>query len=117
MVLIVGIPSLRLKGDYLAIVHLDSPNYSHRNSEHNTVGGATGYPVPGYAIFLDWNFHDYHHRRIHNIIKSDTGRALVSIRETTRGRSDGRNTTRYKLLLSSWLGFRRNRGRSFRALQ
>jgi branched-chain amino acid transport system permease protein len=98
--LIVGIPSLRLKGDYLAIVTLGFAEIIRiviLNIE--AVGGATGYQVPGYANFL-WIgiFAVITVVVIHNIVKSDAGRALVSIREDElAAEAMGVNTTRYKV--------------------
>ena len=98
--LIVGIPSLRLKGDYLAIVTLGFAEIIRiviLNIE--AVGGATGYQVPGYANFL-WIgiFAVITVVVIHNIVKSNAGRALVSIREDElAAEAMGVNTTRYKV--------------------
>src|SRR6476660_1945630 len=81
--LIVGIPSLRLKGDYLAIVTLGFAEIIRIVILNiDSVGGATGYQVTGYANFL-WIaiFATITVVVIHNIVKSDSGRALISIRE------------------------------------
>ena len=98
--LIVGIPSLRLKGDYLAIVTLGFAEIIRIVILNiDAVGGATGYQVPGYANFL-WIgiFAVITVVVIHNIVKSDTGRALVSIREDElAAEAMGVNTTRYKV--------------------
>jgi branched-chain amino acid transport system permease protein len=98
--LIVGIPSLRLKGDYLAIVTLGFAEIIRIVIQNiDAVGGATGYPVPGYANFL-WIgiFTVLTVVVIHNIIKSDTGRALISIREDElAAEAMGVNVTRYKV--------------------
>ncbi len=98
--LIVGIPSLRLKGDYLAIVTLGFAEIIRIVIQNiDAVGGATGYPVPGYANFL-WIgvFTVITVVVIHNIIKSDTGRALISIREDElAAEAMGVNVTRYKV--------------------
>jgi branched-chain amino acid transport system permease protein len=100
MGLIVGIPSLRLKGDYLAIVTLGFAEIIRiviLNIE--AVGGATGYQVPGYANFF-WIaiFAVITVVVIHNIVKSDAGRALISIREDElAAEAMGVNTTRYKV--------------------
>ena len=100
MGLIVGIPSLRLKGDYLAIVTLGFAEIIRIVILNiDAVGGATGYTVPGYANFL-WIgiFTVITYVVIHNIVKSDTGRALVSIREDElAAEAMGVNTTRYKV--------------------
>jgi branched-chain amino acid transport system permease protein len=98
--LIVGIPSLRLKGDYLAIVTLGFAEIIRIVILNiDAVGGATGYQVPGYANFL-WVgiFAVITVVVVHNIVKSDAGRALVSIREDElAAEAMGVNTTRYKV--------------------
>ncbi len=100
MGLVVGIPSLRLKGDYLAIVTLGFAEIIRIVILNiDAVGGATGYQVPGYANFL-WIgiFAVITVVVIHNIVKSDAGRALVSIREDElAAEAMGVNTTRYKV--------------------
>lgn len=98
--LIVGIPSLRLKGDYLAIVTLGFAEIIRIVILNiDAVGGATGYQVAGYANFL-WIaiFAAITVIVIHNIVKSDSGRALISIREDElAAEAMGVNTTRYKV--------------------
>jgi branched-chain amino acid transport system permease protein len=100
MGLIVGIPSLRLKGDYLAIVTLGFAEIIRIVILNiDAVGGATGYSVPGYANFL-WIgiFAVITVVVIHNIVKSNAGRALVSIREDElAAEAMGVNVTRYKV--------------------
>ena len=101
MGLIVGIPSLRLKGDYLAIVTLGFAEIIRIVILNiDAVGGATGYQVPGYANFF-WIgiFGIITVVVIHNIVKSDSGRALISIREDElAAEAMGVNTTRYKVM-------------------
>jgi len=100
MGLIVGIPSLRLKGDYLAIVTLGFAEIIRIVILNiDAVGGATGYQVPGYANFL-WIgiFALITVVVIRNIVRSDMGRALISIREDElAAEAMGVNTTRYKV--------------------
>ncbi len=100
MGLVVGIPSLRLKGDYLAIVTLGFAEIIRIVILNiDAVGGATGYQVPGYANFL-WIgiFAVITVVVIHNIVRSDSGRALISIREDElAAEAMGVNTTRYKV--------------------
>jgi branched-chain amino acid transport system permease protein len=100
MGLIVGIPSLRLKGDYLAIVTLGFAEIIRIVILNiDAVGGATGYQVPGYANFL-WvgAFAAITVIVIHNIVRSDAGRALISIREDElAAEAMGVNSTRYKV--------------------
>lgn len=98
--LIVGIPSLRLKGDYLAIVTLGFAEIIRIVILNiDAVGGATGYQVPGYADFMWIGFFAVITVVVvHNIVKSDMGRALISIREDElAAEAMGVNTTRYKV--------------------
>ncbi|MEZ5429564.1 MAG: branched-chain amino acid ABC transporter permease [Pyrinomonadaceae bacterium] len=98
--LIVGIPSLRLKGDYLAIVTLGFAEIIRIVILNiDAVGGATGYQVPGYADFLWIGFFAVITVVVvHNIVRSDMGRALISIREDElAAEAMGVNTTRYKV--------------------
>src|SRR5678816_694373 len=99
--LIVGIPSLRLRGDYLAIVTLGFAEIIRIVILNiDKVGGATGFSVPGYTNFL-WvgAFAVITIIIVHNIVHSDIGRALVSIREDElAAEAMGINTTYYKVL-------------------
>jgi len=99
--LIVGIPSLRLRGDYLAIVTLGFAEIIRIVILNiDKVGGATGFTVPGYTNFL-WVgiFAVLTIVVVYNIVHSDMGRALVSIREDElAAEAMGINTTRYKVL-------------------
>jgi branched-chain amino acid transport system permease protein len=99
--LLVGIPSLRLRGDYLAIVTLGFAEIIRiviLNTEK--VGGAIGFRVPHYTNFI-WvgAFAIITLVVIRNIIHSDIGRAFVAIREDElAAEAMGINTTRYKVL-------------------
>src|SRR5216110_2784102 len=99
--LIVGIPSLRLRGDYLAIVTLGFAEIIRIVILNiDKVGGATGFTVPAYTNFL-WvgAFAVITIVFVYNIVHSDIGRALVSIREDElAAEAMGINTTRYKVL-------------------
>src|SRR6266571_4484027 len=99
--LVVGIPSLRLRGDYLAIVTLGFAEIIRIVILNiDKVGGATGFTVPGYANFI-WvgAFAVITIVVVYNIVHSDVGRALVSIREDElAAEAMGINTTRYKVL-------------------
>lgn len=99
--LLVGIPSLRLRGDYLAIVTLGFAEIIRIVILNiDAVGGATGFTVPGNVNFL-WvgSFAVITILVVRNIVKSDVGRALVSIREDElAAEAMGINTTRYKVL-------------------
>ena len=99
--LIVGIPSLRLRGDYLAIVTLGFAEIIRIVILNiDSVGGATGFTVPGYANFMwVYAFAIITIVIVYNIVHSDIGRALVSIREDElAAEAMGINTTRYKVL-------------------
>lgn len=99
--LLVGIPSLRLRGDYLAIVTLGFAEIIRIVILNiDKVGGATGFSVPGYTNFL-WVgiFAVLSIVVVYNIVHSDMGRALVSIREDElAAEAMGINTTRYKVI-------------------
>jgi branched-chain amino acid transport system permease protein len=99
--LLVGIPSLRLRGDYLAIVTLGFAEIIRIVILNiDKVGGATGFSVPGYTNFL-WvgAFVVITIVIVYNIVHSDIGRALISIREDElAAEAMGINTTRYKVL-------------------
>src|SRR6266498_963537 len=99
--LLVGIPSLRLRGDYLAIVTLGFAEIIRIVILNiDKVGGATGFSVPGYSNFI-WvgGFAIISIVIVYNIVHSDIGRALVSIREDElAAEAMGINTTRYKVL-------------------
>ena len=97
----VGLPSLRLKGDYLAIVTLGFGEIIRvvlLNIE--SVGGARGmYGIPKSANFfwaLTWVFVCI--VTIQRLINSTHGRAFLSIREDEiAAESVGINTTKYKV--------------------
>jgi branched-chain amino acid transport system permease protein len=100
--LVVGVPSLRLKGDYLAIVTLGFGQIIVvliNNIE--SVGGARGYSgIPIVKSFF-WIFlvAVVTIAVVYNIVNSAFGRALISIREDElAAEAMGVNTTRYKVL-------------------
>ncbi|MGH9882379.1 MAG: branched-chain amino acid ABC transporter permease [Pyrinomonadaceae bacterium] len=99
--LLVGIPSLRLRGDYLAIVTLGFAEIIRIVILNiDKVGGATGFTVPGYTNFL-WVgvFAVLTVVVVYNIVHSDMGRALISIREDElAAEAMGINSTRYKVI-------------------
>jgi branched-chain amino acid transport system permease protein len=109
--LIVGIPTLRLRGDYLAIATLGFAEIIRILIVNvNKIGAATGFrgavepwpgrtTIPAYTDFM-WIgiFAVITIVVIYNIVNSDTGRALVSIREDELAATAmGVNTTRYKV--------------------
>jgi branched-chain amino acid transport system permease protein len=110
--LVVGIPSLRLRGDYLAIVTLGFAEIIRIIILNiDQVGGATGFRgrvppfdgrliIPQYANFI-WigGFAIITIVVVYNIVNSDIGRSLISIREDElAAEAMGINTTRYKVL-------------------
>src|SRR5882724_10950620 len=100
--LVVGVPSLRLKGDYLAIVTLGFGQIIVvflNNIE--AIGGARGYSgIPIVKSFF-WIFliAILTIVMVYNIVNSAFGRALISIREDElAAEAMGVNTTRYKVM-------------------
>jgi branched-chain amino acid transport system permease protein len=100
--LVVGVPSLRLKGDYLAIVTLGFGQIIVvflNNIE--AIGGARGYSgIPIVKSFF-WIFlvAILTIVVVYNIVTSAFGRALISIREDElAAEAMGVNTTRYKVM-------------------
>ena len=110
--LVVGIPSLRLRGDYLAIVTLGFAEIIRIIILNiDQVGGATGFrgrvpPFDGRLIIPQWSnfiwiggFAVITIVVVYNIVHSDIGRSLISIREDElAAEAMGVNTTRYKVL-------------------
>ncbi len=115
--LIVGIPSLRLKGDYLAIVTLGFGEIIRLVIENiETVGGPRGYI--GIPKFPNWTWLSTGAFQgtfsslswiflfiiitiitVHNIVKSSFGRSLVAIRENEiAAEAMGIDTSFYKVL-------------------
>ena len=100
--LLVGIPSLRLKGDYLAIVTLGFGQIIVVFLNNiQAVGGARGYSgIPIVQRFF-WIFlvAILTIVIVYNIVNSAFGRALISIREDElAAEAMGVNTTRYKVM-------------------
>jgi branched-chain amino acid transport system permease protein len=109
--LVVGIPTLRLRGDYLAIATLGFAEIIRIMIVNiNKIGAATGFrgavdPWPGRATIPSYTdfmwiglFAVITIVVIYNIVNSDTGRALISIREDElAAQAMGVNTTRYKV--------------------
>lgn len=101
---LVGLPTLRLKGDYLAIATLglgEIVRVIFVNVEY--VGGASGFPVPS-TINWSWAFWltALSIIVIRNFTASTHGRACISIRENEiAAEAMGINTTKYKVLAFS----------------
>jgi len=99
---VVGIPSLRLKGDYLAIVTLGFGEIIRVVILNiPAVGGATGYTdaIPITNVFWIFLVAILTIVIVRNIASSTFGRALATIRDDEiAAEAVGINTTRYKVL-------------------
>ena len=104
--IIIGIPALRLRGDYLAIVTLafgEIVKSLFQNSSDESFGGALGLDTPRYNkqyLFI-WAFALVLITLavVQNFIRSKHGRAVTAIRDNEiAARSSGINVTKYKLL-------------------
>ena len=103
--IIIGLPALRLKGDYLAIVTLafgEIVRSLFMNSSDESFGGSLGLSTPRYdkntlfiiALVLVLVCLAI----IQNLIRSKHGRAITSIRDNEiAARATGINVTKYKL--------------------
>ena len=104
--IVIGIPALRFRGDYLAIVTLafgEIVKSLFQNSSDESFGGALGLDTPRYNkqyLFI-WAFALVLITLavIQNFIRSKHGRAVTAIRDNEiAARSSGINVTKYKLL-------------------
>ena len=104
--IIIGIPALRLRGDYLAIVTLafgEIVKSLFQNSSDESFGGALGLNTPRYNkqyLFI-WAFALVLITLavVQNFIRSKHGRAVTAIRDNEiAARSSGINVTKYKLM-------------------
>jgi branched-chain amino acid transport system permease protein len=99
---LVGLPTLRLRGDYLAIATLglgEIVRVVFINTDY--VGGASGLPVPISSITWSWAFWlmALSLVAIRNFTASTHGRACISIRENEiAAEAMGINTTKYKVM-------------------
>lgn len=104
--IIIGIPALRLRGDYLAIVTLafgEIVKSLFQNTSDESFGGALGLDTPRYnkqylfiyafiLVLLTLAV-------IQNFLRSKHGRAVTAIRDNEiAARASGINVTKYKLL-------------------
>ncbi len=100
--LIVGVPSLRLRGDYLAIVTLGFGEIIRVIIQNtDAVGGASGYPgVPGYTTFF-WVYAlaALTIYLVVSLIDSTYGRGFLTVRDDeVAAEAMGINTTKYKVV-------------------
>lgn len=102
---IIGLPALRLKGDYLAIVTLafgEIVRSLFMNSSEESFGGSLGLKTPRYdkytLFIIAFVLVLACLAVIQNLIRSKHGRAITSIRDNEiAARATGINVTKYKL--------------------
>ena len=104
--IIIGIPALRLRGDYLAIVTLafgEIVKSLFQNSSEESFGGALGLSTPrydkNYLYIFAFVLVLITLMLVQNCIRSKHGRAVTAIRDNEiAARATGINVTKYKLL-------------------
>ncbi|MBR2889233.1 MAG: branched-chain amino acid ABC transporter permease [Oscillospiraceae bacterium] len=104
--IIIGIPALRLRGDYLAIVTLafgEIVKSLFQNSSDDSFGGSLGLETPRYdkhyLFILAFLLVLVTLAVIQNLIRSKHGRAITAIRDNEiAALASGTNVTKYKLL-------------------
>ena len=102
---VVGLPALRLKGDYLAIVTLafcEIVKTVFENSSSENFGGPMGLRTPrfdkDYLFIIIFAFILISLAVMQNFIRSKHGRAITAIRDNEiAARATGINVTKYKL--------------------
>ncbi|HEX3017319.1 MAG TPA: branched-chain amino acid ABC transporter permease [Caproicibacter sp.] len=99
---LIGLPTLRLKGDYLAITTMGFCQIIVVVIQNiPQLGGAQGMPgIPGLTTF-GWVFFSMILTIIvlHHVVSSNQGRAMISVREDEiAAEAMGVNTTRYKVM-------------------
>ena len=105
--LIIGLPALRLRGDYLAIVTLafgEIVRSVFMNSSEETFGGALGFKTvrfdKDYLFIVAFVLVLVCLMVSQNLIRSKHGRAITSIRDNEiAARATGINVTKYKLIV------------------
>ncbi len=103
--ILIGLPALRLKGDYLAIVTLafgEIVRSIFMNSSDESFGGSLGLDTPRYdkkvLFIVAFVLVLLCLAVIQNLIRSKHGRAITSIRDNEiAARATGINVTKYKL--------------------
>lgn len=104
---IVGLPALRLRGDYLAIVTLafgEIVRIIFTNSSQESFGGALGLSTPrfnkSYLFIVAFVMVLICLAVTQNLIRSKHGRAITAIRDNEiAARATGINVTKYKLIV------------------
>ena len=103
---IIGIPALRLRGDYLAIVTLafgEIVKSLFQNSSEETFGGSLGLETPrfdkNHLFVIAFLLVLLTLAVVQNFIRSKHGRAVTAIRDNEiAAKASGINVTKYKLL-------------------
>ena len=111
--IIIGLPALRLKGDYLAIVTLafgEIVRSLFMNSSDESFGGSLGLNTPRYdksvLFIIGFVLVLICLAVIQNLIRSKHGRAITSIRDNEiAARATGINVTKYKLAVFTIAAF------------
>lgn len=104
--IIIGIPALRLRGDYLAIVTLafgEIVKSLFQNSSDESFGGSLGLETPRYdkkyLFIIAFVLVLVTLAVVQNLMRSKHGRAITAIRDNEiAARATGTNVTKYKLL-------------------
>ena len=104
--IIIGIPALRLRGDYLAIVTLafgEIVRSLFQNSSDESFGGSLGLSTPRYdkkyLFIFAFILVLITLAVVQNLMRSKHGRAITAIRDNEiAARASGINVTKYKLL-------------------
>lgn len=104
--IVIGIPALRLRGDYLAIVTLafgEIVRSLFQNSSDQSFGGSLGLDTPrfdkSYLYIISFVLVLLTLAVVQNYIRSKHGRAVTAIRDNEiAARATGINVTKYKLL-------------------
>lgn len=104
--IIIGIPALRLRGDYLAIVTLafgEIVKSLFQNSSDASFGGSLGLNTPrydkNYLFIFAFVLVLLTLMVVQNLMRSKHGRAITAIRDNEiAARATGTNVTKYKLL-------------------
>lgn len=105
--IIIGLPALRLRGDYLAIVTLafgEIVRSVFRNAPKELFGGSYALRTPRYnreeLFIIGFAFVFLTVLVLKNIIRSKHGRAVTAVRDSEiAARATGINVTKYKLLV------------------
>ncbi len=104
---IIGLPALRLRGDYLAIVTLafgEIVKSVFMNSSRESFGGSLGLDTPRYdkdvLFIIAFIMVLLCLAAVQNIIRSKHGRAITAIRDNEiAAKATGINVTKYKLIV------------------